>query len=256
MAARNSVMKIRSLGKLLPRKSSAVRPDRVSEEEQAVFWRSISWNRVRQYVRSRSRGVCEFCWQRRMHTAHHRINDRPGYSYETPHLHDLMAVCYECHDYLHREGVDIPLPQSAAKSPASIGDSGFSTRANSPGHWMRFTRGDRWWDALVTVVQPPLKVRYCPEIPPFKETVRLDAWLCDGHGPTPVRLKWNAIEASLQPVPPTQEELHRLFDAPEVRETWCFRCKAWLNSREFPICDECGKIICPCGACWCSYSAP
>jgi hypothetical protein len=37
------------------------------------------------------------------------------------------------------------------------------------------------------------------------------------------------------------------------RVAHCFDCHASLSDLEYPLCDECGWIVCTCGACGCVY---
>ena len=59
--------------------------------------------------------------------------------YENPILEDLMAVCEDCHSFIHMRRV---APEFHPDSPAAKGDSGKTNKDESPGHWLVHTEGD------------------------------------------------------------------------------------------------------------------
>jgi len=100
------------------------------------FLVSDRWRVYKQVVRERSGYMCEFCKIRVMCTAHHRINERLGYGYDQPPVLDLMAICFVCHEFIHRDtSTKTDEPEFGVNSPGDLKDRGFSTSNDTPGHW-------------------------------------------------------------------------------------------------------------------------
>jgi hypothetical protein len=75
------------------------------EDADAAWWRryeehlsSPAWHELRRKVFARCAGVCEGCRDRRAVQVHHLTYARLGREM----LFDLVAVCLECHDSIHR----------------------------------------------------------------------------------------------------------------------------------------------------------
>ena len=62
-----------------------------------AYYSTPAWFQVRDAVRARARGRCEFCQVRPMQHCHHRTYVRFGQE----RLADLMAVCQACHQAIH-----------------------------------------------------------------------------------------------------------------------------------------------------------
>jgi hypothetical protein len=58
------------------------------------------WRSIRQRVIRRAGGVCEGCGEREATIVHHLTYQRRGKEF----LLDLIAVCRECHDLIHKKG--------------------------------------------------------------------------------------------------------------------------------------------------------
>lgn len=109
------------------------------------------WNHTAEIVRFRSAMICELCWLAKVDHVHHRITgheQRSGYSYEMPHLFDVMAVCHACHAWIHwtEDGEIRPTPARHDESPLANGDCGLTRVNETPGKWMRWSsdRTFRW----------------------------------------------------------------------------------------------------------------
>jgi 5-methylcytosine-specific restriction endonuclease McrA len=59
---------------------------------------SSAWFDKRSLVIKRCNNVCEGCGLNDVNEVHHRHYDRVGYEF----LFDLIGLCRECHDKLHR----------------------------------------------------------------------------------------------------------------------------------------------------------
>ena len=109
------------------------------------FLVSDRWRVYKQIVGERSGYRCEFCKIRMMDTAHHRINERPPYGYDQPPLLDLMAICFVCHEFIHRDtSTKTDEPKFGVNSPGDLKDRGFSTSNDTPGHWKKFWPENPW----------------------------------------------------------------------------------------------------------------
>lgn len=72
-------------------------PDRERDEKYNAYLCSREWGILKQKVRKRAAGMCEFCHVRAMDAVHHltyirKFNER---------LDDLAAICNECHEHQH-----------------------------------------------------------------------------------------------------------------------------------------------------------
>lgn len=89
-------------------------PKGPSQIQYDEYLDSTKWRTKRTHIRRRARGWCERCgWQRRV-DVHHLTYERLGQ--ELPG--DLIAVCEECHQFLH--GKSSYDPASLPVSPGEI----------------------------------------------------------------------------------------------------------------------------------------
>ena len=86
-----------------------------------VYLRSRLWVQVRADYMRRVGWMCERCFIRKATVVHHLDYSRLGY--EQPE--DLMALCVECHVYMHR----IPKAANDNQPDLPFGRSLFSKRA-------------------------------------------------------------------------------------------------------------------------------
>lgn len=82
-------------------------------ERYAAYLCSREWSMLKRDVRSRSRGICERCLSGRMSHVHHLTYARKY----REHMDDLLAVCLQCHDFIHgKSDYDPVANQTAAAS--------------------------------------------------------------------------------------------------------------------------------------------
>jgi hypothetical protein len=67
------------------------------EQYQQYITRSSHWKMLKRHVRRRANGKCERCHDAPMTATHHLTYDRMF----DEDLSDLMAVCDDCHRFLH-----------------------------------------------------------------------------------------------------------------------------------------------------------
>lgn len=205
-------------------------------EQWKQFYRSSDWGMIKNAIRRRSSGVCEYCEIRPMHTAHHRCYREPIPPREVD-LDDLMAICEQCHDYLHREpGAAVVALEFAPGSPGAMGDDGFTRRSVQPGEWKNsLRRGAESWVAWHPVIEALLW--YPGETP--EEAKREHVLLRDDAGEL-IKYRWESVRPMLEP------------GEPHVRRTHCYSCWKKIDDAGFEKCPVCNWIKCPCGACDCN----
>lgn len=62
-----------------------------------LYLKSDEWRKTRSHIRRRARGWCERCKVGKRADVHHLTYARLG----CERLDDLLAVCTECHEFLH-----------------------------------------------------------------------------------------------------------------------------------------------------------
>ena len=80
----------------------------MNKQEYAEYLESDRWKALRAKVRRRARGWCERCKVGERADVHHTSYGRVGTDWE---IDDLIAVCRECHEFLH---------DRRARDPAAI----------------------------------------------------------------------------------------------------------------------------------------
>ena len=212
------------------------------------FLVSDRWRVYKQIVGERSGYKCEFCKIRMMDTAHHRINERPLYGYDQPPLLDLMAICFVCHEFIHRDtSTKTDKPKFGVNSPGDLKDRGFSTSNDTPGHWKKFWPENPWKAILPNHGQVIYQA--------YKEDFsngNIKLILSDKDNEVQV-FKWDEVKDDLSPIVSADDD-EKILDAHPVRVTWCRACspKKMIDSKSFKMCVQCIGIICSCGNCPCS----
>lgn len=83
-----------------------------------AYYASRAWQMRKQALAKRSKGKCERCERGRFQIAHHLTYAHFGREY----LHELQAICRDCHNYLHgrsdfdptRDAEGLPVQQMLA----------------------------------------------------------------------------------------------------------------------------------------------
>jgi len=115
------------------------------------FLASALWKAIKAQIRGRSKRVCEFCRYNRSYAVHHRYYSKSGWGKED--LRDLMDVCKTCHDFIH--GYPHPAKLIALPgSPALTGDTGWTSVAQVPGHWMLDPSYQVWIRETLPLIYP------------------------------------------------------------------------------------------------------
>ena len=221
--------------------------------EKKGFLISPRWELIRKIIKKRSNNVCEFCLLRRFDEGHHRIDNRKEHSYLDPHILDIMAICGECHDYLHRSRhahYHKSPPTFHRDSIASQGDSGFTTKNQQPGHWYRFLKGYHYWQAIIPEFG---KVSYDPnhnKLPKFAKNINLFLFERELFK----EFNWVEVKPKLLPPQLTRKEAIKIEGAFSYIKTVCHKCNKDIDSHGgYQFCGTCNRIICESGHCLCSF---
>jgi len=204
---------------------------------------------MRNWIIRRGQDFCEYCHERRSDQVHHRIDARPWSSYTNPDVRDLMAVCVECHDYIHGKA---GRPHGRILSPLDLNVPGLDQWGSTAGSWYRFRRDwpRRWYGYIDRRVEDIGLFSFDSVQQRGEQNAVIE--LC-GRNKT-VTFFWSFIsEHAVLPRLPKRFS----FEGIERRHrSHCYRCRIPnLDSDHHPICTKCGWILCPrCVACGCDYT--
>lgn len=88
-------------------------PRRPKDFDYQTYLASREWSLLREQVRQRSGNVCEHCFSAPQQAVHHLTYERIG----NEDLHDLMAICNACHEFLSGKSSVNPLMETHVITP-------------------------------------------------------------------------------------------------------------------------------------------
>lgn len=110
----------------------------MAKEWATAFYKSSAWNKVREYVIRRDRGLCQRCLSKGEFKpgliVHHEVPLTP-YNINDPSVslnaEKLVYLCFDCHEEVHEElGVGAPFMKPKWKRELEKPRVGFDSEGN------------------------------------------------------------------------------------------------------------------------------